>query len=64
MNHIQLISSCLLGGGVKLEYINIYILIYIYIYIFVLNYQLSQKFKLIERGKFNYLIITLTLPIM
>ena len=26
----------------------------------MLNYQLSQKFKLIGRGKFNHLIITLT----
>jgi hypothetical protein len=27
----------------------------------MLNYQLSQKLKLIEKSKFNYLIITLTL---
>jgi hypothetical protein len=27
----------------------------------LLNYQLSQKFKLIERSKFNHLINTLTL---
>jgi hypothetical protein len=26
----------------------------------ILNYQLSQKLKLIRRSKFNYLIITLT----
>ena len=26
----------------------------------MLNYQLSQKFKLIRRNKFNYLIISLT----
>ena len=29
----------------------------------LLNYQLSQKFKLIKRGKFNYLTITLTLSL-
>jgi hypothetical protein len=28
----------------------------------VLNYQLFQKFKLIRRGKFNHLTITLTPP--
>jgi hypothetical protein len=27
----------------------------------ILNFHLSQKFKLIQRGKFNYLINTLTL---
>jgi hypothetical protein len=30
----------------------------------LLNYQLSQKFKLIGRDKFNYLINTLTLFLM
>ena len=29
----------------------------------MLNYQLSQKLKLIGRGKFNHLTITLTLPL-
>ena len=29
----------------------------------VLNYQLSQKLKLIRRGKFNHLIIILTLSL-
>ena len=27
----------------------------------MLNYHLSQKFKLIKRNRFNYLIITLTI---
>jgi hypothetical protein len=27
----------------------------------MLNYQLSQKFKLVGRDKFNYIIITLTI---
>ena len=27
----------------------------------ILNYQLSKKLKVIEKDKFNYLIITLTL---
>jgi hypothetical protein len=30
----------------------------------ILNYHLSQKLKLIERGKFNHLINTLTLSII
>ena len=35
----------------------------IYIYIYVLNYQLSQKLKLLENCEFNHLTISLTLPL-
>ena len=30
----------------------------------MLNYQLSQKFKLLENGKFNHLTISLTIIIL
>ena len=36
---------------------------YIYIYICVLNYQLSQKLKLLGHCEFNNLTISLTLPL-
>ena len=36
---------------------------FFFFFFFLLNYQLSQKLKLIGRGKFNHLINILTLPL-